>query len=428
MSQEPSSRTNAEIGITDPHSPEDPPDGGYGWVCVAACFAINCFTWGVVSTYGVFLSHFLSEGLFPEATALDFAFIGGFNFSIAMLVAPLVTITTRKFGRNTPMLLGITFLSAGHFAASFASRVWQLYLSQGVLIGLGVGFTYIPSIAILSQWFQKRRSLANGISAAGSGIGGLVFSFMSEAVIKNISLAWAFRLTAIISCIMLLLATLVMRSRNKSIRPFQRGFDVRLLRRLDVQILLAWAFFSMLGYITILFSLPDFARSINLSSSQAATTAALQSFGNAVGRPLIGHFSDRFGRIETAGLLTLVCGLSCFCIWIPGTSYGATILFALINGAIFGVFWVVIGPLCVEVAGLAELPSLLSLSWLSIVLPTTFSEVIALKLRRPHFSNQYLYPQIFAGLTYLCASACLYDLHRRTRRMKDEREQGSRSS
>ena len=28
---------------------EPPPDGGYGWICVAACFNINCFTWGVVS-------------------------------------------------------------------------------------------------------------------------------------------------------------------------------------------------------------------------------------------------------------------------------------------------------------------------------------------------------------------------------------------
>jgi hypothetical protein len=28
---------------------EDPPDGGYGWVCVGACFTLNCFTWGAVS-------------------------------------------------------------------------------------------------------------------------------------------------------------------------------------------------------------------------------------------------------------------------------------------------------------------------------------------------------------------------------------------
>lgn len=138
-----------------------------------------------------------------------------------------------------------------------------------------------------------------------------------------------------------LLATLVIRSRNETVRPYQRGFDARLLRRYDVQMLLAWAFISMLGYIIILFSLPDFARSIHLSSSQAATIAALQCLGNAIGRPLIDVFSDRFGRIKTAGLVTLICGLSCFIIWPPGTSYRVIISFALINDTIFGAFWVV---------------------------------------------------------------------------------------
>ncbi|MCJ1258558.1 hypothetical protein MMC24_006391 [Lignoscripta atroalba] len=356
---------------TEASATQDPPDGGYGWVCVAACFTINCFTWGVVASYGVYLAYYLSEDVFPDATPLDFAFIGGFNFSMAMLVAPFVTIIARKYGTRVPMFMGVTLLAAGYISASFSSRIWQLYLSQGVLIGFGVGFTYIPSIAILSQWFQKKRSLANGISAAGSGIGGLIFSFMTEAIIKNISLAWSYRITAAFSCSMLLIATVFIRNRNETIRPPQRGFDTGLLRRYDVQLLLAWSFISMLGYITLLFSLPDFARSIGLSSSQAATLSAILNLGTAIGRPLIGVVSDRYGRMEVAGLLTLVCGLSCFVIWLPASSYGVVIFFALLNGAILGVFWVTIGPLCVEVAGLAELPSLLSLSWMIIILPTT---------------------------------------------------------
>lgn len=38
-----------EVEIADQVEIAPPPDGGYGWVCVAACFNINCFTWGVVS-------------------------------------------------------------------------------------------------------------------------------------------------------------------------------------------------------------------------------------------------------------------------------------------------------------------------------------------------------------------------------------------
>jgi MFS family permease len=292
-------------------------------------------------SYGVYLADYLSNGVFPEATSIDFALIGGFNFSVAMLVAPVVTIVARRYGTQAPMCIGVVLLAIAFISASFSHRIWQLYLSQGVLVGLGVGFTYIPSIAIISQWFHKRRSLANGISAAGSGIGGLIFSFMTEAVIRNISLAWSFRLTAIISCSMLFIATLLIRNRNDDIRPPQRGFDTKLLRRTDVLLLLAWSFISTLGYITLLYSLPDFARSINLSKDQAAAINAFLNLGTAVGRPLIGIVSDRFGRIEISGLLTFLCGLTCFIIWLPANSYGVIILFALVNGAILGVFWVV---------------------------------------------------------------------------------------
>ncbi|KAJ5440714.1 hypothetical protein N7491_003120 [Penicillium cf. griseofulvum] len=316
---------------------------------------------------------------------------------MAMLVAPAVTIIARKYGTKLPMLLGLGLLASGYVSASFSQRIWQLYLSQGVLIGFGVGFIYIPSIPVLSQWFDKKRSLANGISAAGSGIGGLIFSFMDGSIIQKISLAWALRLTAIICCAILIIAILLIRNRNEVIQPTQRGFDVKLLRRLDVLLLLSWAFLSMLGYICLLFSLPDYARSIGLSDNQATIVNAILNLGTAIGRPLIGISSDYFGRIEVAGLLTCFCGVTCFAIWLPSTSYGVLVLFAFISGAILGVFWVTVGPLCVEVAGLEQLQSLLSLSWSFIVLPTTFSEVIALKLRRLGSYQPYRNAQVFCG-------------------------------
>lgn len=50
----------------------------------------------------------------------------------------------------------------------------------------------------------------------------------------------------------------------------------------------------------------------------------------------------------------------------------------------------------------------MSLVWLSVVLPTTFSEPIGLYLRRPGLENQYLYSQIFSSMTYIAASVSLY--------------------
>lgn len=362
------------------HASPVSPDGGYGWICVAACFTINCFTWGVVSvsssmpfsdkshgwnnilmrsfcqSYGVFLAHYLENRIYPGATSTDFAFIGGLNFSVAMLVSPLVTALVRQspFGIHLPMLIGVCSQTIGFILASFATRIWQLYLTQGFLVGLGVGFTYIPSIAILSQWFDRRRSLANGISAAGSGIGGVLFAFLVRATISNISLAWCLRITGLLSGAMNIMATSVIRSRDNIINPKQHPFDTVLLSRYDVRLVLAWAFISMFGYITILFSMSNFSSSIGLNSSQAATVTALLNMGTAIGRPFIGVISDYYGRIETAAFMTFLCAVSVFAIWTPATSYGVTIFFVVVNGAILGVFWVV---------GLSPIPHMLILTF-----------------------------------------------------------------
>ena len=293
----------------------------------------------VKQTYGVYLSDYLANNRYPGATSVDFALIGGFQLSFAMLVAPLVTIVGRQLGVRIPMLLGVAIFAVAFVSASFSNRIWQLYLAQGVLIGVGIGFIYIPSMSIISQWFDRKRSLANGISSAGSGIGGLIFSFMTQAIIRNINLAWAFRITCFVSCTMLFVAAILTRSRNEIIKPSQRGFDTKLIRRLDVLLVLSWGFVVMLGYVVLLYSLPDFATSIGLSSNQGATINAMMNLGTAIGRPVIGVTSDRYGRIEVAGILTLSCGLMCFVIWLPANSFGVVVFFAITSGAILGAYW-----------------------------------------------------------------------------------------
>ena len=89
-------------------------------------------------------------------------------------------------GRSRPTTRATSFI-----AASFAGSIWQLYLSQGVLTGLGLGAIFIPSVQVVPQWFLKRRSLAGGIASAGSGFGGLAFSLGTAAMIQHLSLAWA---------------------------------------------------------------------------------------------------------------------------------------------------------------------------------------------------------------------------------------------
>ncbi|KAF1923507.1 MFS general substrate transporter [Didymella exigua CBS 183.55] len=180
-------------------------------------------------------------------------------------------------------------------------------------------------------------------------------------MIQHTNIAWSLRITGTIAFVATLAAIAVIRDRNNVIRPPQLAFDKQLLKRRDVLLLLAWAFTSMLGYVVLLFSLSDFALSIGFSRAQATDLIGFLNLGTAIGRPFIGIISDRWNRIDIAGVFTLACRLSCFPFWLPATSYGITVLFAIVCGARVEVFWMTIGPLCVEVAGIKELQSLITL-------------------------------------------------------------------
>ncbi|OTA53969.1 MFS general substrate transporter [Hypoxylon sp. EC38] len=394
-----------------------PPDGGYGWICVLAQFLINAFTWGVTAGYSIYLADYLAHGLFPEGRPIDFALIGGFNFSFALLVAPLATLTARLYGIRTPMSIGVVLFPAALIGASFATRVWHLYVLQGIGAGVAIGLIYIPSTAVVPQWFLRDRSLANSICAAGSGVGGLAWCYATQAMLQNLGLPWCLRITAAVVFVVNLPVTLLMRSRNEEIQPDQRMFNFRLLRSYDNLLLLGWSFVVMFGYITLSFSLPDYTLAIGRSDRDSATVAAMLSLGVAIGRPAAGYLSDKYGRVEVAGLLTAVCGVLVFALWIPAIVYSVLLVFALSSGSILGVFWVVIGPLSADIVGLKELPAFLSIVWLSVILPAAGSaEVIALELRRPGLgARSYLYPQIFAGSSYLVASLFLLELWRSQR-------------
>lgn len=365
-----------------------PPDGGYGWVCVACCFFINAHTWGINSvrylyslahsllkilskSYGVFLAYYLANNTYPGATHLEYAFVGGLSISMALLVSPVATYVTRLRGTRTTLLLGVFFETVSLIGASFSTQIWQLFLSQGVCFGWGMGFLFVGSVGVVPQWFTKRRSLANGIATGGSGLGGMMYSLATNAMIQSIGLGWAFRILGILAFVVNFICAILIKDRNKAIGVTQLAFDYRLLKRKEFLLLLGWGFFSMLGYIVLLFSLPNYALTIGLSSYQGSIIGALLNLGQGLGRPAIGIFSDRAGRINIAGFLTFVCALFCFVIWIFSNGFGVLIFFALIVGTVAGTFWTTIAPVGAEIVGLKELPSALSITWIVLVLPCT---------------------------------------------------------
>ncbi|TVY86323.1 putative transporter [Lachnellula willkommii] len=412
-----------------------PPDGGYGW------------------SYAVFLAHYLQTNTFPGASALEYAFVGGFSISLALIISPVATICVRKYGTQVALFVGIVMQSAGLLGASWASKIWHLFLSQGVAFGFGMGFLFVSSVGVVPQWFTTKRSFANSIASAGSGIGGMVYSLATNAMIQSIGLGWAFRILAIVSCVVNVICALLIRDRNKAVGSVQLAFDWRLFKRTEFLLVLGWGFFSMLGYIVLLFSLPNYARSIGLSAHQGSVIGALLNLGTGIGRPLVGYFSDAAGRINMAGFCTFLAGLFCLVIvsyilqtpittygiamealalvrqqlhqspapihietvhtnsiqWVFAKSYGVLIFFAILTGTVSGTFWATIAPVSAEVVGLQVLPSALSITWLVLVIPCTFAEPIGLELRATS-GNIYLHAQLFTGFMYIGAAVCAWFL------------------
>ena len=189
-------------------------------------------------------------------------------------------------------------------------------------------------------------------------------------MIESIGLAWSFRVLGVVSLAVNFICAMLIKDRNKAIGASQLAFDYQLFKRYEFLLMQSWAFFSILGYIILLFSLPNYASSVGLTPSQGSLIGALLNLGQAMGRPLIGIFSDRAGRINVAAFLTTVCGIFCFVIWIFANSYGVLIFFSLFAGTIAGTIWTVVAPVGAEVVGLKELPSALSITWVVLVLPS----------------------------------------------------------
>lgn len=184
--------------------------------------------------------------------------------------------------------------------ASFSSEVYQLFLSQGVCFGWGLGFLYIPASTILPQWFDKKRSLSMGAAASGAGFGGIIYNLVAGAAIEALGWRWTYRILAICTAAVNFTCSMLLKDRNKAVRPRKQGFDLREYGHISVVLLILWGIFTELGYIVLLYSLPNYAATIGLSAHQGSVVGAVLNVGLGVGRPIIGFISDRLGRIDTA--------------------------------------------------------------------------------------------------------------------------------
>lgn len=96
--------------------------------------------------------------------------------SLNFLCGPLSSVLCDRFGCRRVAFFGAILSVTGLFLTSFITRLHYMYITYGLLWGMGSSFSYVPSIVMLGNYFDKRLALANGLGTSGSGVGSLVAS------------------------------------------------------------------------------------------------------------------------------------------------------------------------------------------------------------------------------------------------------------
>lgn len=166
-------------------------------------------SFGYNYSWGVFLNLYSTQVYPTQISTLSW--IGSVCVSLFFILGPINQLVIEKMGYKYMLATGTVLCTAALILASFANQVWHVFLSQGVLFGLGASFVSFPCMGAAQQWFSERRGLAVGLAFAGSGVGGLVVSNISNACIKSIGYRWALRIDGILVFVLLSFATCFVR-------------------------------------------------------------------------------------------------------------------------------------------------------------------------------------------------------------------------
>ena len=119
------------------------------------------------------------------------------TFTIAIMVLGFASffggLWLKRVGPRVVAMTGAALYGAGVFLASFSNHgLWWLYLTYGVIGGIGLGFAYIVPVAVMVKWFPDKRGLMTGIAVGGFGAGALVTAPIATRLIQSVGVLQTF--------------------------------------------------------------------------------------------------------------------------------------------------------------------------------------------------------------------------------------------
>src|ERR1039457_1043566 len=227
-----------------------------------------------------------------------------------------------KSGPRVVALTGEFLYGLGVFLASFsADKLWWLYLSYGLIGGVGLGFGYIVPIAVLVKWFPDRRGLITGVAVGGFGAGALVTAPVATKLIQSVGVLQTFAYLGISYLVVVMATGYLMQNPPNGWQPAggvanatqskQRAEKDYSLGE-ALQTWQWWALWVLLflnvsaGISLISQESPMFQEIAKVSAVAAAGMVGIASIGNAVGRIFWAWTSDAITRRWTFVSMFLV--------------------------------------------------------------------------------------------------------------------------
>jgi MFS transporter, OFA family, oxalate/formate antiporter len=232
------------------------------------------------------------------------------------LLSPAQGWLVDRFGPKVLVAFGAALTGLGWVLSAHVDNVWLLFVTYGLLCGVGTGVVYVGVVGLMAKWFPDRRGFAIGVVAAGYGMGAMLTTFPIASMLTSSGAPMTLIVFGVILGGVGVLAALGLRAPKpgEAPAPFQRrahGEDAAPIDMLKTPIF--WLMFVMMtmmstGGLIVTSNFANFARDFGVADVLVLGLAALpfaltvDRLLNGFTRPFFGWVSDRIGRENTMGL------------------------------------------------------------------------------------------------------------------------------
>ena len=385
--------------------PGPPPDGGVrAWIQVLAAHILVAITWGGVNTFGVFQAYYTSALHRPPS---DISWVGSVQIFLLFFIGTFSGRATDGGLFRITYILGAFFQLLGVFMTAQSSRYWEIFLAQGVSVGIGNGLLFCPTLTLVSTYFSRRRALAIGITASGTATGGIIFPVIVQQLLPQVGFAWTVRVLGFVWLAMHAISLALFRVR---LPPRKSGplVEWSAFREAPYVLFCIGMFFVFWALYFAFYYISAFGRSIlHVTQTNSINLLLIMNGVGAIGRIVPAYFADHyFGPLNTLIPFTFISALLLYC-W-AGVSSPAGLI-------VFGVFYGMFGA-GIQSLFPATLTSLTSdIKKTGVRIGMCFSVISFACLTGPPLAGaliqenggKYLYAQMFAGSSMLVGGATL---------------------